>query len=163
MSRNSDQTAAGCMGVGCLGLLVVVLVGMCSGGGGGSSNPTPRAAPTPTPVVRETFFIHDDLNVRSAPTASAPRIRTLRRGDRVELGPKDANGWARLYGAGSTEEYVYRASDRVRTERPSHAPSATASRRTSAADRGYYTGPRGGCYTYSSSGRKRYVDPSYCY
>jgi hypothetical protein len=27
---------------------------------------------------------------------------------------------------------------------------------------GYYTGPRGGCYTYSSSGKKRYVDHSYC-
>ena len=27
---------------------------------------------------------------------------------------------------------------------------------------GYYLGPRGGCYTYSASGRKRYVDHSYC-
>lgn len=27
---------------------------------------------------------------------------------------------------------------------------------------GYYVGPRGGCYTYSASGRKRYVDHSYC-
>lgn len=27
---------------------------------------------------------------------------------------------------------------------------------------GYYTGPRGGCYTYSASGKKRYVDHSYC-
>lgn len=27
---------------------------------------------------------------------------------------------------------------------------------------GYYRGPRGGCYTYSSSGRKRYVDRSLC-
>ena len=26
----------------------------------------------------------------------------------------------------------------------------------------YYRGPRGGCYTYSASGRKRYVDHSYC-
>ncbi|MEZ5401337.1 MAG: hypothetical protein R2729_16830 [Bryobacteraceae bacterium] len=26
----------------------------------------------------------------------------------------------------------------------------------------YYTGPRGGCYTISSSGRKRYVDRSMC-
>lgn len=28
--------------------------------------------------------------------------------------------------------------------------------------RGYYVGPRGGCYTYSASGRKRYVPRSYC-
>lgn len=27
----------------------------------------------------------------------------------------------------------------------------------------YHTGPRGGCYYYSSSGRKVYVDRSYCY
>jgi hypothetical protein len=32
----------------------------------------------------------------------------------------------------------------------------------SGASRGYYTGPRGGCYTYSASGRKRYVDRSLC-
>ncbi|CAA9363133.1 MAG: hypothetical protein AVDCRST_MAG89-3883, partial [uncultured Gemmatimonadetes bacterium] len=33
---------------------------------------------------------------------------------------------------------------------------------SSASSSGYYTGPRGGCYTYTSSGRKRYVDHSYC-
>ena len=27
---------------------------------------------------------------------------------------------------------------------------------------GYVRGPRGGCYTYSASGRKRYVDHSFC-
>ena len=27
---------------------------------------------------------------------------------------------------------------------------------------GYQTGPRGGCYTYSSSGKKKYVDHSFC-
>lgn len=27
---------------------------------------------------------------------------------------------------------------------------------------GYHTGSRGGCYTYTASGRKRYVDRSYC-
>lgn len=32
----------------------------------------------------------------------------------------------------------------------------------SAAARGYIRGPQGGCYTYSSSGRKRYVDTSLC-
>ena len=30
------------------------------------------------------------------------------------------------------------------------------------AERQYYTGPRGGCYTYSASGKKRYVDRSFC-
>ena len=27
----------------------------------------------------------------------------------------------------------------------------------------YYSGPRGGCYTYTESGKKRYVDHSFCY
>jgi hypothetical protein len=34
--------------------------------------------------------------------------------------------------------------------------------RASAEERGYYLGPRGGCYTYTSSGRKRYVERSLC-
>lgn len=38
---------------------------------------------------------------------------------------------------------------------------ASVAPRSSAA-RGYYRGPRGGCYTYSASGRKRYVDRSLC-
>ncbi|MDQ3747917.1 MAG: DUF4236 domain-containing protein [Acidobacteriota bacterium] len=33
----------------------------------------------------------------------------------------------------------------------------------SKADSGYYTGPRGGCYTYTSGGKKRYVDRSLCH
>ncbi len=42
--------------------------------------------------------------------------------------------------------------------------TAPAQRSVSAprANNGYYTGPRGGCYTYSASGKKRYVDHSYC-
>jgi hypothetical protein len=37
-----------------------------------------------------------------------------------------------------------------------------ASSRSSAAARGYFRGPRGGCYTITATGRKRYVDHSYC-
>lgn len=33
---------------------------------------------------------------------------------------------------------------------------------STATSRGYYRGPRGGCYTYSRTGRKRYVDRSLC-
>jgi hypothetical protein len=49
--------------------------------------------------------------------------------------------------------------DRLRAEpdaqrAPVYSPSQSAG--------GYYTGPRGGCYTYSRSGRKRYVDRSRC-
>lgn len=33
---------------------------------------------------------------------------------------------------------------------------------SSGSNSGYYTGPRGGCYTLSGSGKKRYVDHSFC-
>ena len=35
-------------------------------------------------------------------------------------------------------------------------------RRSSPPSRVYHEGPRGGCYTYTASGRKRYVDHSFC-
>jgi hypothetical protein len=38
-----------------------------------------------------------------------------------------------------------------------NSPRTSSSRHS-----GYYVGPRGGCYTYSVSGKKRYVDHSYC-
>jgi len=38
------------------------------------------------------------------------------------------------------------------------APSNSSTSRSS----GYIRGPRGGCYTFSSSGRKRYVDRGMC-
>lgn len=184
--RDPDAGAApggGAAGAGCLGLLLLVLIAMCAAPDEPSSSRAPVSSTGySTPAVtqpgygspastepREWFYIHGTLNVRAAPKRSAAIVRTLRRGDLVQLGAKDANGWAPLYSGGAAEGYVYRASDLVRTRAPAaegpadHASGGgTRSRRSSAADRGYYTGPRGGCYTYSASGRKRYVDRSYC-
>lgn len=165
--------AGGCLGVGCLGFLMLVLVGMCTDPASRSSytdTTTPalyRAAVTTE--TREWFYVHGNLNVRAEPQKDAAIVRTLHRGDMVQLGPKDADGWARLYSGGSEEGWVYRASDLVQRHAPAARRTASASSsaggggsRRSSADRGYYTGPRGGCYTYSASGRKRYVDRSYC-
>jgi uncharacterized membrane protein len=103
------------------------------------------------------------MNVRSQPNKHAAVVRTLSRGDRVTLGTKDANGWAPLFDyAGRQTGFVYRASDLVRTQAPAARSGGGSSRRSGAETRGYYTGPRGGCYTYSASGRKRYVDRSLC-
>jgi hypothetical protein len=55
---------------------------------------------------------------------------------------------ARRYGTGGRVR-------RAEPSTPSYAPRLSGGN-------GYYTGPRGGCYTYSASGRKRYVDRSYC-
>jgi uncharacterized protein YraI len=73
--------------------------------------------------------------------------------------PLSANGYSSTpLEAGGGPPASARASGR-----PSPTESARAlAPRTSAAARGYYRGPRGGCYTYSASGRKRYVDRSLC-
>lgn len=179
-------TATGC---GCLGaFLMMVFVGMCV-----DALTPPDRAPTLSSTYestsstagsppaytgsRDVFYIHGPLNVRSEPNKDAALVRTLYRGDRVELGPKDDRGWAPYVDyAGLKVGYVYRASDNARTYAPSfktaESSSGSARRssggsssrgpRTRAASRDYYTGPRGGCYTYSASGRKRYVDRSYC-
>lgn len=176
-SNSGAAQSGGCLSVGCLGFFLLMLVGICAGPDSPSSSTgyTPAASYTApsysapvTTETREWFYIHGPLNVRAQPDKSAAVVRTLRRGDLVQLGPKDANGWARLYSAGSAEGYVYRASDLVQRGAPaarsaSRASSSGGSSRRSSASRGYYIGPRGGCYTYSASGRKRYVDRSYCY
>ncbi|HEX8211824.1 MAG TPA: DUF4236 domain-containing protein [Longimicrobium sp.] len=173
---SSGSAGNGCLG--CLGgLFVLMIMGTCMGSDPSSSPPTPQplsiyepsAPPAPT---TDQLYIHEPLNVRSEPNKQGAALRTLPRGTAVRLGPKDENGWAPLYDyAGNADGYVYRASDAVRSypapERTRSAPkarslSAGVTRRSSAESRGYYTGPRGGCYTYSASGRKRYVDRSYC-
>lgn len=175
MARRND---AGLAFGGILGLLV--LVAMCTAGGSDDDPVSPYSSSvyTPPPSApapaaerepREWFYIHGPLNVRAAPNRDAAIVSTLRRGDMVQLGPKDAGGWARVY-SGSPEGYVYRASEQVRTNPPATAQSLTPSgastprarSRRSSGSRVYHTGPRGGCYYYSSSGRKQYVDRSYC-
>lgn len=180
------STPTGCMGCGCLGLLGLVVLVMVAGmfsDDDAVTNPTPYggntlySADTAATARGEVFYLHSAMNVRQGPGEEHPVLWTMKRGDRVELGPKDANGWAAVYSAGGTgvpAGYLYRASEQVRSFAPraaSGTPRSAAgsggsasggSRRSSAADRGYYTGPRGGCYTYSASGRKRYVDRSLC-
>lgn len=164
----------GCAAIGCLGFCFVVLVAMCTGGGSGAEAgrryrpPSPPVvyAPTPAPdsdtEPREWFYAHGTLNVRSAPRADAALVRTVRRGDPLHLGAKDENGWARLYGGATGEEYVYRASDLVQVNPPAAEP-LPEERRRPGASRGYHLGPRGGCYYYTGSGRKQYVDRSLCH
>lgn len=165
-------------GIGLGGLMLLALFGMCSDDGEYAppdpllSSPAQALAEPSRPVLTpiEEFYLHGSLNVRSGPGKTFPVVRTLSRGDRIRLGPKGPDGWAELYSmAGIREGHVYRASDLVRSYAPSVRPTNSGSsnggyapRRSSAADRGYYRGPRGGCYTYSASGRKRYVDRSLC-
>jgi hypothetical protein len=171
-SNGGAAQAGGYASVGCLGFFMLVLVVMCTGpdtpsSAPGLAIPPPYSAPVTT-ETREWFYVHGALNVRTAPDKGAARVRTLRRGDYVQLGPKDATGWARLYSLGSSEGYVYRASDLVRRQAPvaptpRRAASSGGGSRRSSGGRVYHTGPRGGCYYYNGSGNKQYVDHSYCY
>ena len=161
----------------------LVFAGFCgklAGGGDDADNSTPQSVYTATPVTytpantpapstdTNGFYAHSSINVRSGPGRENGTVRTVARGDYMRLGSKDAKGWAPLYdSSGAREGYVYRASDAIRTSPPAPRTSSasatrSARRASSASSSGYYTGPRGGCYTYSSSGRKRYVDHSYC-
>ena len=182
MGRKAEQQA-GCAGLGCLGFIVVVFAGMCSTDpprthydtsttGYHTVEPAPREA-------KDWLYIHGELNVRSAPRKDAPLVRRLRRGDMVQLGPKDGNGWARVYTGAAGDEYVYRASDLVRSSPPAiAAPAQRASGyggpsggtrssgstgpRRSSGGRTLHRGPRGGCYYINSNGNKTYVDRSLC-
>jgi hypothetical protein len=176
MASRSSATA-GCGGCGLIGgVLVLALIGSCLNRLGtnyqtpSSDYQTPSYAPPPpaySASPSEGFYVHGSLNVRSGPNATASVVRTLNRGDYVYLGPKDSRGWAELREAdGRVDGYVYRASPLVRSTAPGvrqvRSGGGGATRRSSSGANGYYTGPRGGCYTYSASGRKRYVDHSYC-
>jgi hypothetical protein len=177
--EEGKASGCGCLGAGVVGFFMLVLAGMCSDA---TTPDTPYAGYTPAHREsstgypssdndvaytgrRDDLYVHGSMNVRSEPNKDAAVVRTLSRGDRVTLGTKDANGWAPLFDySGRQTGFVYRASDLVRTQAPAarSAASGGSSRRSGAESRGYHTGPRGGCYTYSASGRKRYVDRSLC-
>jgi len=74
--------------------------------------------------------------------------------------PQTSAGTRRSHASSSiarrTPRRAYAASTRRATR------SSRAGSRRSSSSGSYQMGPRGGCYTYSASGRKRYVDHSYC-
>ena len=123
----------------------------------------PTSAPERYSGTRETFYLHGTMSVRAQPDDSGALVQVLSPGDPVVLGPKDADGWAPVIdAAGARIGYLYRASDDVRRAPPAQGDADAPRAMSPGASRQYHRGPRGGCYTYSSSGRKRYVDRSYC-
>jgi hypothetical protein len=183
-ARNGSAAPGPSSGVGYWwlgGLILFLLIAMAGGTRQppGTSDALLSLAPAQFPQATEyeAFYLHGGLPIRAAPSPRAPLVRMLHRGDRVLLGEKGASGWAAVSEPASG--YLYRASRLVRTAPPATGrqrrkttpqggEGATHSRRhsrTAPAPRAsseYYLGPRGGCYTYSAYGRKRYVDHSYC-
>jgi hypothetical protein len=89
------------------------------------------------PRVAET--VHPD-SVLPLPAASSPEPADQPDG----VLPANARGFL---GGGSGADVGFD----VKSTRSSHSASS-----------GYHLGPKGGCYTFTRSGKKRYVDHSYC-
>lgn len=159
-----NPPAAGCGGCGGLMLLLLVFAGFCGsllGGGSGRRGDGSTLLTTDTGYsapreVRATLYTHGRMNIRSGAGTGFAVVRTVSRGERVEVGPGDEKGWAPVYaGYGEPVGCVYRASPNLRT----YAPPAPSPRRTRT-ERRPRTHPAGasaicrdGTYSYSAHRR----------
>lgn len=135
--------------------------------------PAAHAAPPSSLLPAEelpsltTLYAHSTINIRSQPSRAASVVRTLHAGDSVTVAdPED--GWSAVLERGETTGYVSRTTNSLRRSRPDAIrpllPSGRSrSRRGSSGSQVYHLGPRGGCYYYTGSGRKEYVDRSLCH
>lgn len=125
----------------------------------------PKASPSPTPdeyvADNEDYSQTEPTPTKLPPyTPPAPTAQTVTGG--FIDGPR---GGCYYINASGKKTYVDhslcgRPDQPARVPAPSSLYSQPAA--TSSSSGGYYTGPRGGCYTYSASGKKRYVDRSLC-
>ncbi len=130
----------------------------------------------PTIASAQTRYATTGLRLRAEPATSAAVLATIPAGAAVQVKSCDIHGgdWCSITYE-RTDGYVatsflrttppqVKVSTKAKSSTAKSKASATKSapRRASAESRGYHTGPRGGCYTYSASGRKRYVDRSLC-
>lgn len=126
-----------------------------------------RFAALPDVPALTTLYAHSTINIRSEPSRTASIIRTLATGDSVIVG-EPVDDWSAVIEGGATTGYVSRSTNSLQTSRPAAIrqllPSgrSRSSGRGSASSRRYYRGPRGGCYYYTDSGNKQYVDRSVC-
>jgi uncharacterized protein YraI len=117
----------------------------------------------PTLLSAQERYTTSAVRLREAPSAEARILTTMPQGSKVKI-----DGCTHGGGEWCAVEYkTYKGYAALRLlsvayVAPEAVPVASGTTRPSAASRGYYRGPRGGCYTYTSSGRKRYVDRSLC-
>lgn len=123
------------------------------------------------------------LNLRAAPADTAAVVEAVPAGDVLTVercGLGEGGAWcSATHGAnagyakadfltsGGAVATTGRSAPRSGSRAGARTSAGSSRRRTGpqvsrAAAAGYFTGPQGGCYTYSASGRKRYVDHSYC-
>jgi hypothetical protein len=81
------------------------------------------------------LYAQRELNVRSGPGTDYPVVRTLSRGDAVQVGEADDRGWARV-GATHSNEYVYRPTRALSSTSPPLAEPKPTRKRPHEADAG---------------------------
>jgi hypothetical protein len=146
-------------------LLLLIFAGFCGSlmdrsdadSGGSSYAAVPLAAADNgygATQQRETYYAHGQVNVRSGAGPSYAVVRTLSRGERIEVGEVDASGWAPAYDGGRRIGYVSLRGTRLRAEAPARR-SETEPERHGA--RGHPAGATAICRdrTYSYSAHRR--------
>lgn len=134
--------------------------------------------PAPLPRDWATRWATRAQPLRRRPRATAAAGAMVRRGEEVHIPTFAAgrSGWVPVLGTSERDTVGYvRGSGlglvaidttTISEQSPRRSTAATATLYTppsyTAPSNGYTRGPRGGCYTYSASGRKRYVDRSLC-
>jgi uncharacterized protein YraI len=128
----------------------------------------------PVLLGAQTRYASEALNMRAGASDRARVLTSIAAGSAVDVRDCDRAGgeWclvvynaqrgfveARLL---DTERSAERTQPLVGSQYSAPSTVRTLIPRASSSSRGYFRGPRGGCYTYSASGRKRYVDHSLC-
>jgi hypothetical protein len=132
--------------------------------------PTPK----PSPTDEEVLDVYDSTGKdeekddadrssdtrRSYSTGSSSRSETLTESSRVYItGPR---GGCYYWNRNGNKTYVDYSFCGRSSNDSSYSRSSSFSSSPQSSSGSYIRGPRGGCYTYSASGRKRYVDRSLC-
>lgn len=178
--RGRAQSGTSNANSGCVGLVAIVcllyVVGQCDG----ATAPREQVEASPIvspPIATNWQYTTVPVRLRDDTTSGASVVRRLRANaplNVISCAHRAQTVCAVVTYEGQTGYVPKRvlASQPLsvpyvapRTDRTA-VPQALSPRASARAERsrsnGYYTGPRGGCYTYSASGRKRYVDHSYC-
>lgn len=153
-------------------LLLVVVVFTCS-----------LSIPVNAQTPRYARVLSENANLRDTPSVTGVSEQEVAEGTLVKVLDEklpwyvvrvgNRVGWMHgntieFMGTGDSPPEIPRPQTGVPEYRPStpsvprreSSPEITAP--TTSADRGYIRGPRGGCYYFSGSGRKVYVDRSLC-
>ncbi len=137
---------------------------------------TPDAISThtkPSTLMAKVMFAKSRANIRSMPSTSSKVVKTVDIGTSVTVLDRK-NDWVNVSHSSDTGWILERllSDQRPSTAQPQTRPRAAATSTPTTnfvrpnaprrSNNGYQRGPRGGCYYYTASGNKQYVDRSLC-